>query len=188
MRISILALPSFLLVCYVEGIISAMIIILAALLHEAGHLVAMTACRAEITEIALEPMGARITYDGIRTSYVDDLRIALAGPLFNLLFCLLGVTVFVFFKNEYVLLFVFSHLALAAANLLPVSFLDGGNMLYAALCIKSDQTRAEKVCRVMNVFGRLIMLAANIFALVLSGFNVGFCVLLTLQAVTLLSE
>lgn len=188
MRISILALPSFLLVCYVEGIISAMIIILAALLHEAGHLAAITACRAEITEIALEPMGARITYDGMKTSYVDDLRIALAGPLFNLLFCLLGVTVFVFFKNEYVLLFVFSHLALAAANLLTVSFLDGGNMLYAALCIKSDQTRAEKVCRIMNVFGRLIMLAANIFALVLSGFNIGFCVLLTLQAVTLLSE
>lgn len=181
-------MPSFLLVCYVEGIISATIIFLAALLHEMGHLAAMAACRAEMTEIALEPMGARIAYDGMKTSYIDDLRIAMAGPLFNLLFCVVGIIVFVFFKSEYVLLFVLSHLALAMANLLPVSFLDGGNMLYAAVCIKSDQAKAEKVCGIMNVFGRLTMLAVNIFALVMSGFNIGFCVLITLQAATLLSE
>ena len=108
LRINAFALPSFALICYAEGALSALIILLCALLHEAGHFAAIMLCRATLRELYIEPMGAKIVYDGEHTSYRDDIRISWGGVLFNLIFCIVGCAAFAFLKNEYVLLFIAS--------------------------------------------------------------------------------
>lgn len=188
LRLNIFVLPSFALICFAEGTLSALVILLSALLHEAGHLAAVFFCRAVVREICIEPMGARIVYDGEHTSYADDVRISFGGILFNLVFAAVGCVMFAFVPNEYVLLFIASCLALAATNVLPVSFLDGGTALYAYLCMKTDIDKAYALSAVFDKFGRGVMICVDIFALVFSNFNIGFCVLVLLQIIMLLTD
>ncbi len=188
LRINIFALPSFALICYAESVLSAFVILLCAFLHEIGHFTAVMLCRARVRELYIEPMGAKIVYDGEHTSYRDDILISWGGVLFNLIFCVAGCVMFAFLKNEYVLLFIASNLALAATNALPVSFLDGGTALYAFLCTKNDIDRAYAVSKVFDKLGRAAMISADIFALTVSNFNIGFCVLVLVQAVTLIAD
>ncbi len=157
-------------------------------MHEAGHLAAVFFCRAGVREVYIEPMGAKIVYDGEHTSYHDDMRISFGGILFNMAFAAVGCVVFVFVPNEYVLLFIASCLALAATNILPVSFLDGGTALYAYLCMKNDIDKAYALSAVFDRLGRGVMICVDIFALVFSNFNIGFCVLVLLQIITLLTD
>lgn len=149
---------------------------------------AIKVCRAAVRNISVEPMGARIAYDGERTSYADDIRISCGGVLFNMLFAVMGCAVFAIFRNEYVLLFITSNIALAAVNMLPISYLDGGTALYAFLCTKHDIDTAFRISRIFDRIGRAVLIAVNVFAVAASGFNIGFLALLILQTVTLLSE
>ncbi len=142
---------------------------------------------AEIKCVFIEPMGARILYDGLRTSYSSDLLISLGGVAWGSAAALLGASVFALIKNEYVLLFVLTNIALSAVNLLPIASLDGGKAINAYLCNLYGTECAGAEGRVLDAISKLLLLTANAFALVKTGFNTGFCILLILQIVSLMS-
>lgn len=108
----------------------------ALLLHEAGHLCMIRLTRKTLTEMEWTPFGARMTVaDLAETEALPAFLIALGGPLFSLMGCMLSplllrLEAFSFF---FVQDFARFSLAMLALNLLPVLPLDGGRMLAAAL-------------------------------------------------------
>ena len=69
-----------------EGIRPAALLLLglAALIHELGHLAAAVACGVRITGMRLDLFGARLELPGL-LSYRQELLVALGGPAANLL-------------------------------------------------------------------------------------------------------
>ncbi len=140
--------------------------LLAAVLHELGHLGCMTLFGVPPREVRLNPFGIDIVeQDDSGRSYGKDSLIALAGPAINLLAWLtgwgiqqgLGADI-----GEWML----ANLAIGLMNLMPVESLDGGQALYAALCIRwSEETSAKIVVAVS--FVTLIPLATTGFFLLL---------------------
>ncbi len=175
------------LVVWVEGAASALIIAICSAVHEMGHFIMLRLCGVEITECEIGLLGAKIYYQGQYTSYDEDFSIASGGILFNFLFSVIGCIMFIFVKNELILLLIASNLALAFVNLLPISFLDGGCMAHAFLSQRCDTEVSQRCCRALDIAGRAVLVAVNLLLLAVSGFNLGLCILLIIQLMGMIS-
>ena len=101
--------------------------VLAAVIHECGHLTAMFAFREKPYSITVSFYGVRVAWDpALLHTGMHEIIVALAGPFANLLcgaaLCGLG--------NEPLR---FLHIGLALFNLLPLFPLDGDTALRAIL-------------------------------------------------------
>ncbi len=126
--------------------------ICAAAFHECGHLLLLCALRNVPQRICLGAFGLRI--ERARTtalSYAQELAVYAAGPAANLL---LGAGLLPFCR-AYPRLHraVRVNLLLAAFNLLPIPPMDGGGILFAALCLRTTPERAAELQRKIAVCG-----------------------------------
>lgn len=116
------------------------LLLLAAMIHEGGHAIAMAASGKLIDRITLLPAGLDISYHGGSDSYLADIAVALCGPLVNL------AAAFLFSRCDGPMYdyFVGVNLSLCFFNLLIIYPLDGGRVLELTLeyFIGPDRSRA----------------------------------------------
>lgn len=121
-RLSLLfpALVTVLLLRQPDGL--AISCLLASLIHEGGHLVAMVAVGVPPHRCTIGAFGVRLDLDNSLVGYGKNLWICLAGPLAN---GVAAVLLFLWRNTEVAVV----HLVLAGLNLLPAASLDGGELL-----------------------------------------------------------
>ncbi|NLG92293.1 MAG: peptidase M50 [Clostridiales bacterium] len=125
---------------------TAVLWILAAAIHEGGHILIMHAFGAAPVEMKFTPFGIDIVKPPqISSGYGRDALISLAGPGANLACALL---LYIFRKSHSA--FLLANLVLAAFNLLPIEPLDGGQALYSLLCAKYRSDQALKIVSVVS--------------------------------------
>lgn len=150
--ISLIALPP---PCFAALVVST-------LLHECGHITAAALLKKTPREITVLPMGISISYSEIG-SYRDICLVALAGPFMNLLTAA-AVPLFSLSSDfaAYALLF---SLSLAAMNLIPLSFFDGGSALCAVISMRFGLHTADNIARVLDalILGGFFLIAVYIF-------------------------
>ncbi len=158
----------------------------AALLHECAHLAVMRALNCMPTEIRFTAFGIDIQKPcTVGRTYGRDAIISLAGPAANLAAAVItyitgGCNARYFFAAN-VLFFVF--------NILPIEPLDGGQALYAFLCIKAKPYTAQKIVAVISFFVLVPLAAYSFLILLRSGWNFSlFLVCCYLMAVLLLKK
>lgn len=123
--------------------------ILAAALHELGHILMAKLCSIPIKELKLGIFGAALTPEGSLCSYKKEILLALAGPAINFI---LGATLLPFSKNgsEFFSFFTVSSFFLGFLNLMPIYDLDGGRILNCLLCQILSPVCAERICRFLS--------------------------------------
>lgn len=82
MRIHILTLPALAVMYYIEGKYPFLLFVLAAVIHECGHILAIRSVKGRIRRVDIMPLGACIVTDG-GMSHKADIRIFLWGPAAN---------------------------------------------------------------------------------------------------------
>ncbi len=118
----------------------------AAALHELGHILAVWQCGGSVRRLRLSLVGAELVLDGReRLSYRQELWVAAAGPLTNLVTGVLAAQLWRSDHGEGLLLFAGASLVLGCFNLLPLEALDGGQMLCAALSGLGTPKAGEKI-------------------------------------------
>ncbi len=119
--------------------------LLASFLHEAGHALAMLIVRDRPRRVTVGIFGICVERDrGFFLGYRSQAVVSLAGPFVNALcFTLL-------FRLHQPITAVI-HAGLALFNLLPVSSLDGGEALYALLCARMPEEKAERIARAVSL-------------------------------------
>ena len=121
----------------------SLVALVAAALHECGHILAAKLCRIPLVQMKLGIFGATLQTDRALCSYGKEIILAAAGPLTNLLcFALCRVADA---KSETAELFALASLVLAILNLLPISELDGGRIVYCTLASIFSVEVARKV-------------------------------------------
>jgi Zn-dependent protease/CBS domain-containing protein len=136
----------------------------SVVLHELGHALIGMHAGIPVKTVILLPIGGVSLLDetqqaiepGAKT-WLRDIRIALAGPLVNLLIALVAGGILTAMAPEIHLWarpyihssnlpgsFVLCNLALAAINLLPAYPLDGGRVLRAIFSRRTDPVRATR--------------------------------------------
>ncbi len=136
--------------------------ILAAVLHELGHLLMMRCFGVRVRAVSVRLFDVLIKADAPR-DLRSDVCITLGGVMMNLLCAAVSVP----FSHR----FLYANLALAIFNLLPVMSLDGGRLLWLLLS-RRFLPRTCTVTLKLTTFVLLIpLMTAGIVMLFRSGYN-----------------
>lgn len=125
----------------------------AIVLHELGHYFMAKAFGYSLSKFSLSPYGVSLSYYGEELEERDDIFIALAGPLTNIVSSLLCLALWWIFPVSYIFLspFVEVSLVIALFNLLPAYPLDGGR-IFVSFCAKfMERKRAIKLTMIFNI-------------------------------------
>ena len=159
---------SFFLLVLLAAVISpaeiVVSVLLAAALHECGHLLALRAYRVPVEGLRLSALGAVLYARGARRlSYGRELIVTLAGCGMNV-FC--GVlTALLALRLSWAEGFVLAgaHILLAAFNLLPIPPLDGARALYLIAAFFLGPLAGERIAAVTGLVCSLALAGAGVY-------------------------
>lgn len=163
------AVIAFLLVIDRTGLVIPTI--LAAIIHEIGHLLAMWACECQPKDIRLIPASIQIVRGFSKGAY-SEIAIALCGPCANLVFFGIFLLIFSYSNSQFALTFSALNLILCIYNLLPVSGLDGGTILKEIIAQKTDPYKAERTVKITAFILGILVLAAALVLSYIGKFNI----------------
>ncbi len=176
--------PSFIItlaVFFIGGdYVYTLLMLLSALIHEMGHLVALSFLRVRVNALVLGLFGGTIFLEKKLVSYRREVVISVSGSLLNLV-----ASVILFFILRYrftPLLFFFflSNALYGIFNLLPISALDGGQALTSLLLMKKEPYDAERLTGLISRLTLFLLAIAGLYLVKISCFNISLFVLLLL--------
>jgi Zn-dependent protease/CBS domain-containing protein len=162
----------FNLVPGVDVIIAVLITLLfaAVVLHELTHSYVAQGYGVEIDRIVLLPIGGVSAMKELPKDPHQELMIAIAGPLVNLVLAAVLYPVYLFFGdslspglNFLFFYFILMNLVLGAFNLLPAFPMDGGRVLRAYLAQKMSFIKATETAASIGKTLAIIMAIVGIF-------------------------
>ena len=141
-------------------------IMLFAILHEFGHLLAGLLLGMKPEKIEIMPYGVSISFKLVPKDYNKKIKrgnqlelkkilVALAGPITNLVIMIivLQMNMNVFLSLE----ILYSNLLLMLFNLLPIYPLDGGRVIKGILHIFLGKMKAERYCNHISFITLIII-------------------------------
>lgn len=139
-------------------------VLLAATVHEWGHLAALRYYGVPIRALRLGALGAELDAPMLaRLSYFRELAVTLAGVAVNLLCALALALLSARLGWEVLALFAGAQLLLAAFNLLPILPLDGARALYLLTAYLFGLRAASTVTAVASVTLALTLAASGVY-------------------------
>lgn len=136
--------------------------VLAAVLHELGHLVMMRCFHIRVQMVKVSIFDVLIKADSPR-SFRQDILVTLGGPAANFL----SAAVFYPLSRD----LLYANLALGMFNLLPVMSLDGGRLLYLILSRRFLPKTCSILLKITTFLLLLPLLTAGLLMLFRSGYN-----------------
>ena len=118
-------------------------LLLAATLHECGHLLCLLLFRIPVIQLRFSPGGAVIRTNSAALSYPREAFLYLCGPAANLCALMLSL----FFHSSFFWLLFAANLICACYNLLPIPPLDGSGALLCLLSARFPEHRARRILR-----------------------------------------
>lgn len=151
----------FLFLLMVTGFSSVIIPYLFAItFHELAHAFVAKKLGYGLSKVWILPYGACVSFDDYTFKPEDEIKIAIAGPLINVLFIVLTVMLWWIFPVTYVYTytFVISNFSIALFNLLPAFPLDGGRILSSILKTKYKSKSVYRIICILNFVFSVIFL------------------------------
>lgn len=187
-KMSISIHPMFFLMgvfyCFIGQLPFFLMSVIVAIEHELAHAISASRLGYRLNKIVLMPYGAVIDGDLKEISLKDELSVAIAGPLCNLITAGAFAALWWFYPTAYAYTDTacFLSLSIALVNLVPAYPLDGGRVLKCLLTAwilgsdkskklsetKTAEKKAEGVCRAV-AFLTAVLLGVAFFVLYLRG-------------------
>ncbi len=125
---------------------------ITVILHEFGHAFVGKSMGYKLNTISLMPYGASLSGNNAPFKPKDEIKIALAGPLVNLLIILAITSLWWFLPSSFSFTqdFYYANVSTILYNLLPIFPLDGGRVLLGLLSIKKPRKTAFKITKVIG--------------------------------------
>lgn len=150
-------------------------VLLAAVLHECGHLLLLRRMHVPVEGLRLSALGAEIFARGTqRISYGGELLVTLAGPAANLAAAFAAAAISLHTQWESGYLFAGANVILAAYNLLPILPLDGGRILYLVTAYFFGPMVGDAAAAIVGTACALSLLVLGIYLSVVSGSGMFF--------------
>ena len=170
----------FFYVLIIYFLISGQIIIFlnfitALFFHEFGHFFVSKKLGYTLEKFFIAPYGACLDYKEKQFERRDEIWIALAGPVSNIIIALFFIALWWIFPMIYssTLMFVEQNIMLATFNLLPAFPLDGGRVCLAAISNKFGRDKSFKFIKGVNLMCSFVF-ACMFFASFFISFNPTF--------------
>ena len=156
----------FFLTAFLDKSGETAVTLLAAFLHELGHIAPILAFGVGIRRIRILPYGFEIHTARAYRSFTEEMAVSLAGCLVNL------ITFAVFFSFDgYIGMLAEASLALGILNIMPVTGLDGGAVLLSVISNFALPDKAEKICRAVSFVTLILLWIPAAYIFLVSGYN-----------------
>lgn len=122
------------------------LIMLFALIHELGHMLAGIILKLRPKALSIMPFGISITFETYGYKKMLEIKkiiIALAGPITNILIII--ITILLHINTNLKGMIIYSNMLIAIFNLIPLYPLDGGRILKGIIRIKKSELQADKI-------------------------------------------
>lgn len=169
------------------------IVMIFAIVHELGHLVAGLALGYKVEEIKLTPMGLRLQFKVKSKEYNEKIKngnrlnvkkaiIAIAGPITNLIIFIVLILLqkldFTFTNTYIYQIIIYSNILIAIFNMLPIYPMDGGRVINEILKIIIGYKKAYKITYILSKTLLIILTAiASISILYLKNIAILFIIM-----------
>lgn len=141
--------------------------LISVVIHELGHLIFMIITKKQPESVSFQLGGIIIKSNGF-SGYNNDFLIAMGGCLFNLIAFSFSSYFYYKTKSEMAMLFSAANLGLFLFNLLPVSGLDGMDLIKLKLLKKFSIEKTNKICNIISIS---FLLTSLFVAIVLTYFK-----------------
>lgn len=160
---------------FTKQIETYVIIIVFAIIHELGHLMAGLIMGMKPEKIELMPYGISISFKLKPKDYnkkilkanlleIKKILVAIAGPFTNLLIIIFATHLKIeLFSN---LIIIYANLLLILFNLVPIYPLDGGRILKGIISIFKGKKKAEQTINKISIIIGIIISALGIWILI----------------------
>lgn len=140
--------------------------LLAALLHELGHMTVILSLGIGIREIRILPYGFEIYTARAYRSFSEEIAVSLAGCAVNLITfaALIGF-------GGYAEMLASASLALGLLNIMPIVGLDGGAVLLSVISNFALPDITEKICRTVSFFALIALWIPAAYVFLATGYN-----------------
>ena len=156
-----------------NAVVVTLLVFLCVLLHEFGHALAAKAYGISTADISLLPIGGVARMERMPEKPLQELVVALAGPLVNVIIALV-LSVVLAYSGEIdleqmvnsahpnlLVVLLWTNAVMLLFNLVPAFPLDGGRVLRALLATRMPYARAT---RIAATIGEGLAFAIGIFA------------------------
>lgn len=147
-------------------------IMLFAIIHELGHLIAGILLGMKPEKIEIKVFGVSISFDVKKEDYnikikkgnlleVKKIFVALAGPLTNVFIMIIFISNIFDISYYDKILIIFSNMTLILFNILPIYPLDGGRILKGIFYILKGKYKAEEYIYHISYITLIILTAIS---------------------------
>jgi len=146
------------------------------LAHEIMHAIVAKKRGYKIGKIKLLATGAVLEAENDEFSYSDEIFIAFAGPLLNLIIALILIALWWIFPESYNYTqdLCVINLALFGFNILPIFPLDGGRILLAIVSKKTDRKIAVTLVKTISIVFCILLFLLFLISLIIDpNFSLG---------------
>lgn len=144
---------------------------LAAVLHEFGHVFIMIKNNNIPSAININLFDIKITERSVCQCYKQDIITLLFGPLFNLITYFFILTLNMAINKKILICFMNENLILGLFNLLPINLLDGGKILYILICKCKNCILADKILKIISLSILMILTILGFFIFLSCKYN-----------------
>ena len=134
----------------------------AAAVHECGHIAAMKLLGRSPRKIKMRLSGVYITQDSEIHSLRSDAVVAASGPAANLICAAIMLAVNMHLNSDVLWLFGFAMLVMGSFNLLPISGLDGGDLLRIFAMSTFSEHAAAAIIKWSSLGFAVVLMAAGV--------------------------
>lgn len=155
------------------GIFLFIICAVTAVVHEIGHSLVAQSLGYRLNKIVLMPFGAIVVGNTDGLNFIDQTKIALAGPIVNLCIALVFVASWWVVPEIYTFtdVVVSSNLSMAIVNLLPIFPLDGGRITFGILGNYYGYEKAYAISKIMGLVFSAIILTIFVISVIAKVLN-----------------
>lgn len=138
--------------------------LLAAAIHEIGHILAAKVCRIPLRELKLDIFGASLSTNTALYSYKKEFFLAAAGPLANIVSTIILSPIL---KNSssFGQLFLSASLFLGILNLLPIADFDGGRITRCITCQIFSHGISFRICETLSFLSVICLWLISVYLL-----------------------
>lgn len=149
---------AILLCCDSTGMMS--VSLLSIFLHELGHLIALYFLKLPPRRVNFRLCGIEIVESRLYCGYSAQLAVAASGPMINILF---GLILLPFSNMSFAAIISATNIVIGVFNLLPLSQLDGGEILYCIMSAIMTEHKCKIISRVIDIVFVLMLFITGVY-------------------------
>lgn len=159
-----------------------LIYLIVLIVHEMAHAIVAKKLGYLLKDIKIIPFGICLNISSLDLKPDDEIKIAIAGPLINLILSIILVSLWWFVPSlyNYTNIFCYANLITCVFNLIPAFPLDGGRIVLALLKKHMNGKKAILVCKLINI---CVCISLLILFFVSCFFQINFTYLLVIFCV-----